>query len=291
MEVVLGVSMTPTAVRMVLVEGADGGGVTLDSNVVDVPIGDAGHSGAAEQVVAAILGTRESVDEGAHRLAAIGVAWTDHADGRRLRQALRADDISDVVMVSELHAASALAQAVGRTIGYERTALLFVEASDPDPAGAVARRLTVTMAVVRTVDGAVVAVQTRASNADDIAADLQDVVAALELAAEPPQAVFLIGAGLDVAALSARIAEGTPLPVHAPDDADLALARGAALAAAGTPRFEAETVAVAAGSAGSTGRFGSAADTVAGATQMAPAGYMAPLGYSAVIDDDDDAVT
>lgn len=266
-------SMTPMAVRMVLVEGADGDGVTLDSNVVDGSVGESGCSGAAEQVVAAILGTQESVDEGAHRLTAIGVAWTDHADGKRLRQALRANDIDDVVMVSELHAASALAQAVGRRIGCERTALLFLEGSEA------------TLAVVRTVDGAVVAVQSRVLHTEDIVADLRGMVATLELSAEPPQAVFLMGAGLDVAALAARVAEGTTLPVHAPEDADLALARGAALAAAGTPRFEAETVVVPA----DVGLVepGPSDDTAAGATQVAAAGYMAPLGYSAVIDDDD----
>ena len=230
---------------MVLVEGADGDGVTLDSNVVDGSVGESGCSGAAEQVVAAILGTQESVDEGAHRLTAIGVAWTDHADGKRLRQALRANDIDDVVMVSELHAASALAQAVGRRIGCERTALLFLEGSEA------------TLAVVRTVDGAVVAVQSRVLHTEDIVADLRGMVATLELSAEPPQAVFLMGAGLDVAAL----------------------------AAAGTPRFEAETVVVPA----DVGLVepGPSDDTAAGATQVAAAGYMAPLGYSAVIDDDD----
>lgn len=270
-------SMTPMAVRIVLVEGADGDGVTLDSNVVDVSVGESGCSGTAEQVVAAILGTQESVDEGAHRLTAIGVAWADHADGKRLRQALRANDIDDVVMVSELHAASALAQAVGRRIGCERTALLFLEGSDA------------TLAVVRTVDGAVVAVQSRAMDTEDIVADLESMVATLELSPEPPQAVFLMGAGLDVAALAARIAEVTTLPVHAPEDADLALARGAALAAAGTPRLEAETIVVPADAAGLGGRgeSGPSDDTAAGATQVAAAGYMAPLGYSAVSDDDE----
>jgi hypothetical protein len=224
-------------------------------------------------VVAAILGTQESVDEGAHRLTAIGVAWTDHADGKRLRQALRANDIDDVVMVSELHAASALAQAVGRRIGCERTALLFLEGSEA------------TLAVVRTVDGAVVAVQSRVLHTEDIVADLRGMVATLELSAEPPQAVFLMGAGLDVAALAARVAEGTTLPVHAPEDADLALARGAALAAAGRRDSRPRRSSCPPMRVGLV-EPGPSDDTAAGATQVAAAGYMAPLGYSAVIDDD-----
>lgn len=266
MEVVLGVSMTPTAVRMVLVEGAGGDGVTLDTNIVDA------DSDAAEQVVAAILGTREGAAEGAHRLAAVGVAWTDHADGARLREALRSGGVDDVVMVSELHAASALAQAVGRRTGCARTALLLVERDDA------------TLAVVRTADGAVVAVQSRALCAGDAVDDLGAMVAAVEHTAEPPEAVFLMGAGRDVADLAERIAGRTTLPVHGPDDADLALARGAALAAASTPRFEAATVQV---SAGAPELF---ADTAAGETQLAAAGYMAPLGYSALPDEGVDVV-
>lgn len=267
MEVVLGVSMTPAAVRMVLVEGAGGDGVTLDTSVADA------DAGAAEQVVAAILGTREGAAAGAHRLVAIGVAWTDHAGGARLRDALRAGGIDDVVMVSELHAASALAQAVGRRTGCARTALVFVERDD------------VTLAVVRTVDGAVVAVQSRALCTEDPVDDLRAMVAALEHTAEPPEAVFLMGAGRDVADLAARVAEGTTLPVHGPDDAELALARGAALAAASTPRFEAATVQVS-----EVADPGPLADTAAGATQLAAAGYMAPLGYSALPDDAADEV-
>ena len=42
-----------------------------------------------------------------------------------------------------------------------------------------------------------------------------------------------------------RSPRGTTLPVHTPEDADLALARGAALAAANTPRYEAATVGLA----------------------------------------------
>ncbi len=143
--------MTPSAVRMVLVEGENADGASLDHDAFDdrrsVP---RGNSGAPQQVIDAILGTRESAVEGGHRLTSIGVAWTDHAaaataaPGRCARTGF-----DDVVLVSELHAASALAQAIGQTVGYQRTALLFLE------------RDTATLAVVRTADGAVVRVVSR----------------------------------------------------------------------------------------------------------------------------------
>lgn len=261
MDVVLGVSMTPVAVRMVLVEGADATGVTIDHHCDTLGTGT-----AADQVVAGILGTRDSAAEGAHRIASIGVAWTDRAAAAELTRALRANDIDEVILVSELHAASALAQAIGQALGCERTALMFLE------------RDTATLAVVRAADGAVVRVESRSLHAHDAVAGLRHMVAGLERLAQPPQAVFMVGSGIDVAALKPKIAAGTTLTVHAPEDGALALARGAALAAANAPRFEAETVGV---------TPGTDIPTVAGIiTQRAPAGYMAPLGYSAMPDDE-----
>lgn len=263
MQVVLGVSMTPAAIRMVLVEGADAEGVTVDTRAVDPCPGD----DAVRQVVDTVVGTRKSVAADGHRLVSTGIVWTDHGQAARLRAALRAQGVDDVVMVSELHAAGALAQAAGRSVGSERTALLLVE------------RTTATLAVVRTADGAVVEVHSRRLHAADAVAELADMAVALENSTEAPGAVFLVGSGVDVASLSSRIAERTALPVHAPGEADLALARGAALASASAPRFEATTASIAP-SAGDPDDF-----TAAGITQL---GYSAPLGYSAVDDGDDE---
>ena len=262
MDVVLGVSMTPAAVRMVLVEGSDANGATIDHHCDTLATGT-----AADQVLAGILGTRDSAAEGGHRIASIGVAWTDRAAAADLKGMLRANDIDEVLLVSQLHAASALAQAIGQALGCESTALMFLE------------RDTATLAVVRAADGAVVRVESRSLHAADAVARLQHMVAGLERLAQPPQAVFMVGSGIDVAALKPKIAAGTTLTVHAPEDGALALARGAALAAANAPRFEAETVAVAPGTD---------VPTVAGIiTQRAPVGYMAPLGYSAMPNDDE----
>lgn len=261
-QIVLGVSMTPAAVRMVLVEGDNGDGVTVDTSVFRGP------DDVIAQALGAIEGTRDSAADGGHRLASIGVAWTDHAQAARLRDALRANGIDDVVMVSELHAAGALAQAIGATTGAQRTALLFLEQD------------IATLAVVRTSDGAVVGVRSHSLHTTDAVAELQAMVAACEGTQEPPEAVFVVGSGVDVAAVAAQISELTALPVHAPGDADFALARGAALAAAGTPRYEAATVGIAPADDLTASDL-----TAAGITQL---GYLGPLGYSAVPDDDDD---
>lgn len=266
-DIVLGVSMTPAGVRLVLVEGEKADGVTVDHDSFDIAGGAGAASNAIEQVIAAILGTRESALEGGHHLRSIGVGWTEHASAARLRQGLREHGVADVVLVSELHAASALAKAVGQTIGCDRIALLFVEAG------------TATLAVVRTADGAVVRVSSRDLHGADALAGVVEMVAGLQGRLDPPGAVFVVGAGVDVDAMRAAVGARTGLPVHVPDDGELALARGAALASANIPRFEASTVGLA-----------PAEDTAAGSTRLAAAGYMAPLGYSAVPDDPEEPI-
>ena len=147
MELVLGVSMTPTTVSIALVEGEKADGAIIDHDVFDITAVDGSATPSPpEHVIAAVLGTQEGAIAAGHHLVATGVTWTDHAEAAELREALVARDIEDVLLVSELHAAAALAQTVGRAVGYDKTALMFVE------------RDTATLAVVEAVDGSVVKV-------------------------------------------------------------------------------------------------------------------------------------
>ena len=90
------------------------------------------------------------------------------------------------MLVSELHAASALAKAVGQTIGCDLIALLFVEAG------------TATPAVVRTADGVVVRVSSRDLHGADALTGVVEMVADLQGRPDPPGAVFVVGSGVDV---------------------------------------------------------------------------------------------
>src|SRR5262245_52138015 len=117
--------MTPTTVRMALVEGEKADGLTIDHDVFDVTaIDDPANSSAPDQVISAILGTQQSAQAGGHRLLATGVTWSDHDEATKLREGLALRGIDDVTLVSDLHAAGALAQAAGRAVGYDKTALL-----------------------------------------------------------------------------------------------------------------------------------------------------------------------
>ncbi len=229
MDISLGVSMTPTTVRMVLVEGEKANGVTVDHDVFDV-VSDGISATAPERVLGAILGTRESAEEGGHQLVSTVVAWRDHDDAAALRDALAARRIDDVMLVSELHAAGALAEAAGAAMGYQRTALLLVDAD------------TATLSVVETADGSIVRVQRLDTGNDGALAELTSAVAGLEHLGAPPECVFVVGSGESVAAIGRHVEAATSLPVSAPDEPELALARGAALAGARAPLFEAATV-------------------------------------------------
>ena len=186
MEIVLGVSMTPTTVRMVLVEGDKADGPIVDHDAFDITANDgsATSSSAAEQVVEAVLGTKESAAAGGHHLKSIGVTWTDHVDASTLRDALAARGIDDVMLVSDGHAAAALAQAVGRAVGYATTALLFID------------RDTATLSVVQTDDGSVVKVLSRSLHSDDAMAVLTEMAAAVDAQDSAPQGMFVVGSGV-----------------------------------------------------------------------------------------------
>jgi hypothetical protein len=231
-DIALGVSMTPTTVRMVLVEGEKADGPTVDHDVFDIATSN--ESGTVQdQVVAAILGTRESAAEGGHRLVSTAVAWRDHTAAAVLRDALAERGIDNVMLVSESHAAGALAKAAGAAVGYQRTALMFLE------------RDTATLSVVDTGDGTVIKVQHQDLHTEDAVAELGTMLAGLEELPTPPQGVFVVGSGVSVAAIKSELAAATSLPLSAPDEPELALARGAALAAATAPLYEASTVGLA----------------------------------------------
>src|ERR1700743_3340629 len=170
-DTVLGVSMAPTTVRMVLVEGQNADGVTVDEDNFAVANGDDPATfSAPDQVVAAILGTREGANEAGYDLLSTGVTWSDQCEAAELRDALTARKVENVMLVSAFLAAAALAQSMGSATGYARAALLYVE---PD---------TATLAVVDTTDGSITDVKRELLPDDDdqAVATLVSLVSAAE---------------------------------------------------------------------------------------------------------------
>lgn len=234
MELVLGVSMTPTTVRLVLVEGEKADGATVDHDVFDITgVEGTATSSATDQVIAAILGTRESAVAGGHRLVSAGVAWSDRTEAGMVRAELAARDIDDVMLVSELHAAGALAQAAGRALEHDTTAVFFIE------------RDTATLSVVDTADGSIVKVDSKSLHSTDAMAVLTDMATSLEEDPSRPEGIFLVGSGVEVGSVKDHLENHVTIPISAPEDPEMALARGAALAAATAPAFDALTVGLA----------------------------------------------
>jgi hypothetical protein len=234
MDTVLGVSMAPTAVQIVLVEGENGDGVTVDQDNFEVTGEDeAATIGAADKVVAAILGTREGAAEGGYQLTSTGITWTDPIEAAALRDALAAHKVENVMLVSAFLAAAALAQAVGNEINYAHTALLFVEAD------------TATLAIIDTADGSIADVHRHELPDDDDAAvaELATIISGVEQLQTRANGVFVVGAGINIPLIKPTLEAATSLPLSAPEEPETALARGAALASANAPLFVSTTAA------------------------------------------------
>ncbi|MGE5697904.1 MAG: hypothetical protein ACM4D3_22485 [Candidatus Sericytochromatia bacterium] len=219
---------------MVLVEGEKAEGVTVDRDAFELSASDGGAiSSPSDQVIDAVLGTREGAVAAGHHLVSTGVAWKDRAEAAALQQALSERGIDDVTLFSEAQAAGALAQAIGKAVGYDTTALMVVE---PD---------TATLSVVQTADGSIVKLVSRSLAGADAMAAVTDMVAGLETQEPRPDGMFVVGSGADALSVKSNLERLLSLPVRAPDEPELALARAAALAAANASRIDATTVGLA----------------------------------------------
>ena len=280
-DTVLGVSMAPTTVRMVLVEGENADGSTVDEdNFAVAESEDPATLSAPDQVVAAILGTREGAGEAGYELRSTGVTWTDQRAAAELRDALAARKVENVMLVSSFLAAAALAQAMGSATGYVHNALLYVE---PD---------TATLAVVNTTDGSIIDVQRQQLPEDDdqAVAALVNLASAAEGLDLRPEGLLVVGAGVDIPLIKPALEDATSLPLSVPEHPETALARGAALASANAPLFASSTAALAYAldpGTGSVSQHVGAPGYLAAAEAALPSAEAGPdaLAYSAVADD------
>ena len=234
MEIVLGASMAPATIRMVLIEGENADGVTVDEDNFDLGLGNRQSTlSGPDQLIAAILGTRQGATEAGYQLTSIGVTWTDHRDAAALATALAARKIDNVMLVSAFLAAAALAQTVGNAMDYEYIAMLFVEPS------------TATLALIDSADGSVTDVQRLPLRSTDRIAELASMIAGLDAPETDLEGLFVVGCGVDIVPIKPALEAVSRLPVSAPEEPDMALARGAALASANAPLFASSTAALA----------------------------------------------
>jgi hypothetical protein len=193
-DLVLGLSMTSADVRWVLVEGSTAEGATICRDAVGAD--------TLDDVIAAV---------GENRLHAIGVTWATEAEtaASTLLDALAARGLGNVITVSEHEAADALATGIADRGGYSQVAVCIVDPDDALVALVDADGVT-TERVDPTVDG---------------------VTAVLAGSDGRPEAIFVLGSAGDIDGFASSI-DGVAAPVITAADADLALARGTALASA-----------------------------------------------------------
>lgn len=234
MDIALGVSVTPTTVYMVLVEGAKADGVTIEADAFETSAVDGAVApSASEQVSAAILATQHSARSNGHELIACGVVIGHDADAEEYRYSLAARGIEDVTLVSELQAAGALAHAVGRAIGYSATGFMVINPH------------TATLSIVEGADRSIRDVATRTLDGADPLGDLADVLKCFAADEADPQGLFILGSGMDPVAVKSHLEATSTRPVIVFDEPAWALARGAALVAATASRFDASTAGLA----------------------------------------------
>ncbi|HKV18169.1 MAG TPA: hypothetical protein VJR50_03985 [Mycobacterium sp.] len=219
MDAVLGLSMTPTTVGLVLVEGQEADGATMDKD--EFAVHDRGLASAvntSEKAAAAVMRTEAIAAARGHRLHSIGVTWSEDADTEAslLLESLSESGFHNVVAVRLPEATEALARGIADVIGYDMTAVCVIE---PD---------SVIALVVDASDGAVQSAVNHAVTTDE---DLARWLSSIFTQAEwRPEALVLVGSGSDLEAITPHLEEVLAVPVFVPAEAQLALARGAAIA-------------------------------------------------------------
>jgi len=216
-DAVLGLSMTPTSVGLVLVEGQDADGATMDRDSIAFTDGDLPTS---EQATAAVLRTEAIAATRGLRLHSIGVTWSEDADlqASMLMESLSESGFDNVVAIRMPEATEALARGIADVLGYDTTAVCVVE---PE---------SVISLIVNTSDGAVQTAFNHSVDSDDaLISWLSTIFARADWA---PEALVVVGSAGHLDPLLHRLEDALAVPVFAPEEAKLALARGAALASA-----------------------------------------------------------
>jgi hypothetical protein len=194
-DLVLGLSMTSADVRWALVEGSTAEGPTICRDAVDYD--------TLDDVLFAV---------GDNRLHAIGVTWTaeTEAAASTLLDALADRGLGNVIAVSEFEAADTLATGIADRGGYDDVAVCIIE-----PNGALVTR----------VDRDGVSTERTDPTAEGM-------LAVLDCEDHQPAAIFVLGSADDIDSIVSAVDGATETTVISAAEADLALARGAALASA-----------------------------------------------------------
>lgn len=258
-DAVLGLSMTPRSLSVVIVGGGNEP-VGAGNNAFELPVDGSDGQSTSARAAAAVEAIAASHGE---RLKSIGVTWSDDADAEAslLMASLTESGFDNVVPIRLPEATEALARGMADVIGCRTTAVCVIE---PDSAIAL---------IVHADDGAV---QTAVNHGIDSEESLIGWLSTVFARADwQPEALVVVGSAGGCEDAPARLEEALSVPVFAPAEAPLALARGAALASthdAGLPLDSTPLF-----SSGATGRH------AAPGSRISPAGVFTALLVAGVV--------
>ncbi|WP_373201975.1 hypothetical protein, partial [Mycobacterium marinum] len=218
MDVVLGVAIAGPIARLALVGAAAEGSAVIDQSSVDLA------EGPVAVLTETIVGTNQLLADEGHHLVATRLCWSDQDRAEDLRRALDDSGVLDVAVLSESEAVTALlgqahAGSAVLLVGEETASLSVLGGGDAPP----------TMLAAAPVEG------DATSTFDTLMAHLDDQGGA-------PGEVLLVGSSEHTTVIADQFRDASTMRVEVPEDPTFALARGAAMAAAGAGSTMAQQV-------------------------------------------------
>jgi hypothetical protein len=219
LQTVLGLSMTSTSVGWVLLDREGPDAFTLDHDAFDVQSGAEGTAPDTSKHTAAARGAQAIATASGHKVGSVQMTWSEdiEADATALLKSLADLGFDNVVPIPLNQATQTWAIEAGRANEHDKTALCVLEPG------------TATIMVIATGAGSV---RTAVTNTREHAADLVDWLTTIfNRDGWLPESLHLVGSRDDLDVVTGPIGDALPIPVFDSVDTQLALARGAALAA------------------------------------------------------------
>ncbi|MGO8966317.1 DUF7159 family protein [Mycobacterium sp.] len=226
MDTVLGLSLTSTSVGWVLVEGRDADGSILDHDDFEVaPAAGVQAVYTSEQASAAVLEAQAAAVGFDQRLHVVGVTWSDEsaAESALLLESLTDAGFDNVVPIRLHDACDMLARAIAPVVGYDKAAVCVLDGES-----------TIVVMVDTCDDEPQTAIKQLSGGPGHL---VHWLTALFDRSSWQPGGIVVVGADDELDALSRRLEKTVPVPVITQTGAELALARGAALASAHSTEF------------------------------------------------------
>jgi hypothetical protein len=226
LDTVLGLSLTSTSVGWVLVEGRDADGTILDHDDFEASTGGGVRVVAtSEQTTEAVLDAQAAAAGHGHRLHVIGVTWSDEAaaEAALLLESLTSAGFDNVVPTRLHQACDMLARAIAPVVGYDKAAVCVLDGDS-----------TIVVMVDTCDDEPQTAIKHLSGGPGRL---VQWLTTLFDRSSWQPGGIVVVGPDEDLEALSWRLEKAVPVPVITQTGAELALARGAALASAESTEF------------------------------------------------------